>query len=110
MRIISLALVLTLVLHLCVTQDYGTNVFYNNGTDANHAWISPLGPNPCTVSSAPFISNCDFDAENELLTHMLQRQINTAAATPTGNVYAFSQDQYAESLFGTTASTYSMDT
>lgn len=62
------------------------------------------------MSSAPFISNCDFDAENELLTHMLQRQINTAAATPTGNIYAFSQDQYAESLFGTAASTYSMDT
>jgi hypothetical protein len=89
--------------------DYGANVFFNNATDANHAWISPTGPDACTASQSPYISNCDFDAEAELLTHMLQTTIAPPAASPTGNVYSFSQDQYVEALFHTTASSYSMD-
>jgi hypothetical protein len=90
--------------------DYGANVMYNNATDANHAWISPTGPNACTDSSAPYISNCGFDVEAELLTHMLQTTIAPPAGSATGNIYSYSQDQYAEALFSTSASTYSMDT
>lgn len=90
--------------------DFGANVVYNNMTQANHAWVSPTGPNYCTESSSPYISNCGIDVENELLTHLFGQSPVQATSQPTGNVYGFSQDQYAESLYGTSASTYSMDT
>jgi len=49
---------------------YGVPLTYRNTDPAGHAWISPLGPNPCGVNQLPYINNCGFDAEQQMLTTM----------------------------------------
>jgi poly(3-hydroxybutyrate) depolymerase len=46
----------------------GSNITYNNNTSAAHAWISPDGPNSCSLSFIPYISNCGIDPEQIFLT------------------------------------------
>ena len=90
---------------------FGADLVYNNSTDANHAWISPLGANPCTVSAAPYTSSCaGMDPQLSFLSHLLRRPIAPAVATPTGTLTPFSQDSYTLAKWGLDASMLSMDT
>jgi hypothetical protein len=91
-------------------QQWGADVVYRNDTQANHAWISPLATASCTTSSSPYVSNCNIDPELDILSHMLKRKINPSSSSANGSVYSFSQDSYAQKLYGTSASTFSMDT
>ncbi len=76
-------------------RHYGTPLTYRNADPAGHAWISPIGPNPCGVNQLPYINNCGFDAEGQLLTRMLGSIKPPNTATPQGMLTSFSQNRYA---------------
>ncbi|MFF3320058.1 poly(3-hydroxybutyrate) depolymerase [Streptomyces sp. NPDC003035] len=73
---------------------FGARVLYNRGTAAGHAWISPLGPNSCTVTQSPWINDCGIDAERELLGHLLG-SVAAPSASPGGTLIQFDQNAYA---------------
>ncbi|MFI8287791.1 poly(3-hydroxybutyrate) depolymerase [Streptomyces sp. NPDC085614] len=73
---------------------FGARVQYNRSTAAGHAWISPLGPNSCTVTQTPWINNCGLDAERDLLGHLLGT-VAAPSASPTGSLIRFDQNVYA---------------
>ncbi|UQX00008.1 PHB depolymerase family esterase [Streptomyces sp. RerS4] len=72
---------------------FGANVLYDRNTAAGHAWISPLGPNACTVTGTPFINNCGTDVERTLLGHLLG-SVRAPAPTPGGSLIRFDQNRY----------------
>jgi poly(3-hydroxybutyrate) depolymerase len=74
----------------------GSNITYDNTTDAAHAWISPLGPNPCTLSYTPFISNCGIDVEQTFLTRFYGALAPKASA-PSGSFIQFDQTEFCPS-------------
>jgi len=76
-------------------RHYGTPLTYRSTDPAGHAWISPLGPNPCGVNQLPYINNCGFDAEGQMLSTILGPVNAPNTATPQGTLTAFSQDPYA---------------
>jgi poly(3-hydroxybutyrate) depolymerase len=77
-------------------RHYGVPLTYRSTDPAGHAWISPLGPNPCPANTDPYINNCGFDAEGQLLSTMLGASVNPPnTGTLHGTVQAFSQDPYA---------------
>ncbi|MEV6654653.1 PHB depolymerase family esterase [Streptomyces sp. NPDC051219] len=73
---------------------FGAQVLYNKSTAAGHAWISPLGPNSCAVTATPWINNCGFDAERDLLGHLLG-SVTAPSSTPGGTLTQFDQNRYA---------------
>ncbi|WP_329112595.1 extracellular catalytic domain type 2 short-chain-length polyhydroxyalkanoate depolymerase [Streptomyces sp. NBC_01353] len=73
---------------------FGARVQYNRSTAAGHAWISPLGPNSCTVTQSPWINNCGIDAERELLGHLLG-SVAAPSSDPGGSLIQFDQNAYA---------------
>jgi poly(3-hydroxybutyrate) depolymerase len=77
-------------------RHYGVPLTYRNTDPAGHAWISPLGPNPCPANTDPYINNCGFDAEAQMLSTMFGAPVNPPNTGPLhGTVQAFSQDPYA---------------
>ncbi|MFI9063651.1 poly(3-hydroxybutyrate) depolymerase [Streptomyces sp. NPDC053429] len=84
---------------------FGARVRYDRSTAAGHAWISPLGPNPCTVTQAPWVNNCGFDAEHDLLGHLLG-SVSAPGDAPRGSLVRFDQNPYAP---GGSARQVSMD-
>lgn len=91
---------------------FGADVMYNNLSDANHAWVAPLGANACTVSASPYTSNCPSipDPQFEMLSHLYGRAPVAAVSNLTGSLTAFSQDTYTVAKWGLDASMLSMDT
>ncbi|MFE7409718.1 extracellular catalytic domain type 2 short-chain-length polyhydroxyalkanoate depolymerase [Streptomyces laurentii] len=73
---------------------FGARVRYNRTTAAGHAWISPLGPNSCAVTQSPFLNDCGFDAEAEMLGHLLG-PVSAPATQPSGALIRFDQNAYA---------------
>ncbi|MFD4240308.1 poly(3-hydroxybutyrate) depolymerase [Streptomyces sp. NPDC058525] len=86
-------------------RHFGADVLYNKSTAAGHAWISPLGPNACTVTADPWLNDCGFDAEREFLGHLLG-SVDPPAAAPGGSLIRFDQNAYAP---GGSAKAISMD-
>ncbi|MET9963439.1 PHB depolymerase family esterase [Streptomyces sp. NPDC006326] len=73
---------------------FGARVRYDRSTSAGHAWISPLGPNACTVTGHPWINDCGFDAEGDLLGHLLG-SVTAPSGTPGGTLTSYDQNPYA---------------
>ncbi|MEU8543922.1 PHB depolymerase family esterase [Streptomyces sp. NPDC048717] len=73
---------------------FGARVRYNRTTAAGHAWITPLGPNSCGVTQTPFLNDCGFDAEAEMLGHLMG-PLAGPAAKPAGTLIRFDQNAYA---------------
>ncbi|TDC97927.1 PHB depolymerase family esterase [Actinomadura sp. 7K507] len=71
----------------------GAGVAYDRGSAAGHAWISPIGPNSCTVTQSPWINDCGGDAVGDMLTH-LYGAVEPAAASLTGELIQFDQNAY----------------
>ncbi|MFJ5547372.1 poly(3-hydroxybutyrate) depolymerase [Streptomyces sp. NPDC093225] len=84
---------------------FGARVRYDATTAAGHAWISPLGPNACTVTQSPYVNDCGIDAERDLLGH-LTGAVDAPAPAPTGSLVRFDQNRYVP---GGSASAVSMD-
>ena len=55
------------------TRDYylnftaAGNIVYNNGLDAGHGWISPLGKVLCPLQQSPYINDCQIDPQETFL-------------------------------------------
>ncbi|MFD8644659.1 PHB depolymerase family esterase [Streptomyces zaomyceticus] len=73
---------------------FGARVQYNRSTAAGHAWITPLGPNSCTVTQTPFLNNCGIDAEGQLLGHLFGPVAAPGSGTG-GSLVRFDQNAYA---------------
>jgi poly(3-hydroxybutyrate) depolymerase len=77
-------------------QHYGVPLTYRSTDPAGHAWISPLGPNACSANTDPYINNCGFDAEGQMLSTMFGAPVNPPnTGALHGTMQAFSQDPYA---------------
>jgi poly(3-hydroxybutyrate) depolymerase len=86
-------------------RDLGADVLYNKTTAAGHAWVSPLGPNSCSLTASPYINKCGNDPEREMLGKLFGT-VNAPAATPAGKLVQFDQNAYAP---GGNAKAISMD-
>ncbi|GLW66715.1 depolymerase [Actinomadura rubrobrunea] len=75
-------------------QAFGANVAYTKTSLAGHAWVSPIGPNPCVATYTPYINKCSDDPEGSMLRHLLG-SVAAPASTPTGTLLSFDQNQYA---------------
>ncbi|ADD44962.1 extracellular catalytic domain type 2 short-chain-length polyhydroxyalkanoate depolymerase [Stackebrandtia nassauensis] len=84
--------------------DFGANVSYRNDSPAGHAWVSPLGPNACETTAAPYINNCGDDPQSAMLTHLLG-PITAPAPQLSGDLTTFDQNPHAP---GGNAATISM--
>ncbi|MFD5371866.1 PHB depolymerase family esterase [Streptomyces sp. NPDC127103] len=73
---------------------FGARVRYDRSTAAGHAWITPLGPNSCTVTQTPFLNNCGIDAEGALLGHLFGSVAAPGSGTG-GSLIRFDQNAYA---------------
>jgi len=92
-------------------RHFGADVLYNNATGANHAWVSPLGANPCSISASPYTSQCgEMDPPMEMLAHILRRPISAANNGTLQGLLSFSQDAYSTARWGLVAQLLSMDT
>jgi fibronectin type 3 domain-containing protein len=70
------------------------NITYNNGVAAEHAWISPYGPNACGTRGDPYISNCSIDPQNTFLT-MFYGSLNAKnTGTLRGSFVQFDQKEF----------------
>ncbi|MFC8763237.1 PHB depolymerase family esterase [Streptomyces sp. NPDC057193] len=72
---------------------FGARVRYDRSTAAGHAWITPLGPNSCTVTQSPYLNNCGIDAEGTLLGHLLGSVAAPGTGTG-GSLIRFDQNAY----------------
>lgn len=84
---------------------FGAAVSYSKTSPAGHAWISPLGPNPCTSSYTPYLNNCGDDPEGAMLGHLLGG-VRSPATTAGGRLMSFDQTSYVPG--GADPSTISM--
>ncbi|MFE2561138.1 PHB depolymerase family esterase [Streptomyces sp. NPDC059352] len=73
---------------------FGARVRYDRSTAAGHAWITPLGPNSCTVTQSPYLNDCGIDAEGALLGHLFGSVAAPGSGTG-GSLIRFDQDVYA---------------
>lgn len=73
---------------------FGARVRYDRSTAAGHAWITPLGPNSCTVTQSPYLNNCGIDAEGALLGHLFGSVAAPGSGTG-GSLIRFDQNLYA---------------
>ena len=83
----------------------GSNIAYNQYSQAAHAWISPDGPNSCTSSYVPYINNCSMDPEQTFLTNFYGSLNAKNTGALTGSYIQFDQNPFA----GGNAKSYSMD-
>nr|BFE37299.1 PHB depolymerase family esterase [Actinomadura rugatobispora] len=76
-------------------RQVGSNVVFNSGSGAGHAWVSPIGPNACASTSSPYINKCGTtDPVKEMLGHLLGT-VSPAASQLTGRLVQFDQSGYA---------------
>jgi Poly(3-hydroxybutyrate) depolymerase len=74
---------------------FGASVTYDSGSAAGHAWVTPYGPNSCTVTQSPYLNNCGTDPENALLNKLFGSAASPNTGPLTGQLIKFSQDAYA---------------
>ncbi|GAA4072648.1 extracellular catalytic domain type 2 short-chain-length polyhydroxyalkanoate depolymerase [Actinomadura miaoliensis] len=75
-------------------QGFGANVAYSKTSPAGHAWVSPLGPNPCSATYTPYVNKCTDDPQGSMLRHLLGT-VAAPASTPTGTLLRYDQNPYA---------------
>lgn len=76
-------------------RHFGALPTYSSDVPAGHGWISPLGPVACGDTAAPFINDCGFDAQRQMLGTMLGSVSPPNTGAPKGSVVPFSQDPHA---------------
>jgi poly(3-hydroxybutyrate) depolymerase len=81
-------------------QHFGANTTYHNWDPAGHAWVTPYGPVPCGVTTAPFLSNCGDDPEGEMLGAWLGAVNPPNTGSPQGTLLHFNQDRYVPGGWG----------
>ncbi|WP_021597630.1 extracellular catalytic domain type 2 short-chain-length polyhydroxyalkanoate depolymerase [Actinomadura welshii] len=85
--------------------NFGAAVSYDKTSPAGHAWVSPIGPNPCSATYTPYINKCSGDPVGAMLGHLFG-SVSAPASSPGGTLMEFDQNAYAP---GGSASSISMD-
>jgi poly(3-hydroxybutyrate) depolymerase len=86
--------------------DAASNITFNNNTPAEHAWISPDGPNSCGTLWPPYINNCSIDPEQTFLTMFYGALNPKNTGTLGGSFIQFNQGPFCA---GGSCSAISMD-
>ncbi|SNR93753.1 extracellular catalytic domain type 2 short-chain-length polyhydroxyalkanoate depolymerase [Actinomadura mexicana] len=86
-------------------RDFGSAVSYSRTSPSGHAWVSPIGPNPCSATYTPYINKCGDDPQRSMLGHLFG-SVASPASSPGGTLMEFDQNAYAPSG---SASSISMD-
>ncbi|KAA2261582.1 poly(3-hydroxybutyrate) depolymerase [Solihabitans fulvus] len=76
-------------------RDLGATVAYDSGTASGHAWVSPLGKNPCSATTSPYVNNCGGDPVGDMLAHLFGSVHPPSSAALTGKLVQFDQNAYA---------------
>lgn len=81
-----------------------TNLSYVNTIPAGHALITPAFGNDCPANEAPYISHCtikktSYDQPGALL-QFIYGHLNSPAQTPSGQIIAFNQREFASPATG----------
>jgi poly(3-hydroxybutyrate) depolymerase len=72
------------------------NIVYDNATPAGHAWISPVGPNPCVATQSPYVNDCGIDPEQAFFTQFYGAVKPKAAAALSGRFLAVDQAEFLD--------------
>lgn len=71
------------------------NVVYKKDLAAEHAMVTDDYGSGCSVKSAPYINDCNFDLAGSLLQHLYgPLNARSSAALPAGNFVEFKQSQF----------------
>ncbi|WP_239088233.1 extracellular catalytic domain type 2 short-chain-length polyhydroxyalkanoate depolymerase [Planosporangium mesophilum] len=76
-------------------QYFGASVQYDSGSAAGHAWVTPYGPNSCTVTASPYLNNCGTDPQNALLRKLFGSVNARNTGSLTGTLIRFDQNAHA---------------
>ena len=60
---------------------------------AGHAMVTEDAGNACSVTEAPFINDCDYDAAGALLRHLMER-LSPPSKAPGGRLLRFDQGEF----------------
>ncbi|WP_300757963.1 PHB depolymerase family esterase [Janthinobacterium sp.] len=82
-----------------------SNIVYNNTTPAQHSWITPDAASDCGHLGAPFMNNCNVNAEQTFLT-MFYGKLHAPTATPQGSYAQINQNTFCA---GNNCAAISMD-
>lgn len=70
-----------------------------DGVDAGHAMVTADYGQPCDMTAAPYLNDCDFDAAGALLSH-LHGPLEPPTAAPSGRLVRFEQREFTPSPYG----------
>jgi len=87
-------------------RHFGVNVLERFTEPAGHAWVSPRGPNQCSVTTSPYVNRCGTDPQAALLRHLLGSVQPPNTGARTGNLLSIDQNAHA---LGRNAGAISMD-
>src|SRR5450830_505330 len=82
-----------------------SNIVYNNTTPAQHSWITPDAASDCGHLGAPFMNNCNVNAEQTFLT-MFYGNLHAPTTTPQGSYAQINQNAFCS---GNKCAAISMD-
>lgn len=74
---------------------FGASVQYTSTSTAGHAWVTPYGPNSCTVTASPYLNNCGIDPQQAFLAKLFGSVAAKNTGTLTGQMIKFDQNVYA---------------
>jgi poly(3-hydroxybutyrate) depolymerase len=74
---------------------YGVNASTNYTTAAAHGWVTPDTSISCGTLGSPFLINCGFDAEQQILSYFFGTLKPRNNGTLTGKLIQFNQSPYA---------------
>jgi poly(3-hydroxybutyrate) depolymerase len=76
-------------------QYFGASVQYDSASSAGHAWVSPYGPNACTVTASPYLDNCGTDPQNAFLRKLFGSVTARNTGSLSGTLIRFDQNAHA---------------
>jgi poly(3-hydroxybutyrate) depolymerase len=80
-------------------QYFGASVQYDTSSSAGHAWVTPYGPNGCTVTASPYLNNCGTDPQKAFLRKLFGSVSAANTGTLTGTLSTFDQNGYAVNAY-----------
>lgn len=76
-------------------QYFGASVQYDSSSAAGHSWVTPYGPNSCSVTASPYLNNCGSDPQNAMLRKLFGSANAPNTGSLTGTLIRFDQNAYA---------------
>ena len=76
-------------------KHFGASVQYVSTVPSGHGWISPIAPEVCGASAAPYLDDCGTDPEGAMLTDWFGSVNAPNSGAPSGQMISFNQNTYA---------------